>query len=128
MIKCILCSKDLNGKQRKYCSNQCQSDHKYKIWIEKWINGDIDGSVKGGCSRYIKRYLKEKYNNKCSKCGWNEIHPVLGTVPLEVDHMDGNHEDSSPSNLNLLCPNCHSLTETYKNLNKGNGRTYRRKS
>ncbi len=30
-------------------------------------------------------------------------------------------------NLTLLCPNCHSLTKTYKGANKGGGRTYRKK-
>lgn len=31
------------------------------------------------------------------------------------------------NNLILLCPNCHSLTPTYKALNKGNGRHNRMK-
>jgi 5-methylcytosine-specific restriction endonuclease McrA len=34
-----------------------------------------------------------------------------------------NHNEK---NLNLLCPNCHSLTPTYGSLNKGNGRLKRR--
>lgn len=127
MKKCLYCNKDLFGKQRKYCNSQCQNDHRYHIWIKKWINGEIDGSVKGGCSSYIKRYLREKHNNKCSKCGWNEIHPILKTIPLDVNHIDGNHKNNAPSNIEILCPNCHSLTETYKNLNKGKGRTYRKK-
>lgn len=39
--------------------------------------------------------------------------------------MDGNHENNNLSNLKLLCPNCHSLTKTYKGANKGNGRQHR---
>ena len=39
-----------------------------------------------------------------------------------LEHIDGNSENNSLDNLKLLCPNCHSLTPTYKNLNKGNGR------
>ena len=34
----------------------------------------------------------------------------------------GNFENNSETNLTLLCPNCHSLTPTYKGANKGNGR------
>ena len=126
MKKCLYCGKKLSGKRRKYCDSQCQNDHKHKIWIEKWLSRTIEGSVKGGCSSHIKRYLREKHNNSCSKCGWNKIHPTLKKVPLDVNHIDGNAENSSPENVELLCPNCHSLTETYKNLNRGYGRSYRR--
>ena len=43
------------------------------------------------------------------------------TIPLEVKHIDGNYLNNSEENLMLLCPNCHSLTSTYKgaNLNRG---------
>lgn len=47
--------------------------------------------------------------------------------PLEVEHIDGNFENNSEENLTLLCPNCYSLTPTYKGANKGNGRKERKK-
>jgi 5-methylcytosine-specific restriction endonuclease McrA len=34
--------------------------------------------------------------------------------------------DHNPENLELLCPNCHSLTKNYKGSNKGQGRQWRR--
>lgn len=52
---------------------------------------------------------------------WNGV-----PIPLEVDHIDGNHKNSFPSNVRLLCANCHSLTPTYKSKNKGNGRHTRK--
>jgi hypothetical protein len=45
--------------------------------------------------------------------------PTIGNVPVEVEHKDGNHKNNSPDNIILLCPNCHSLTPTYKALNIG---------
>lgn len=39
-------------------------------------------------------------------------------IPLELDHIDGNHENNDLSNLRLLCPNCHAFTSTYRGKNK----------
>ena len=69
----------------------------------------------------------EKYQCKCSKCGWGEESPFSHTIPLEVEHIDGNFQNNREDNLTLLCPNCHSLTPTYKGANKGNGRKDREK-
>ena len=46
-------------------------------------------------------------------------------IVLEVDHIDGLHYNNTVDNLRLICPNCHSQTDTYKNKNNGNGRKYR---
>ena len=67
-----------------------------------------------------------KFDNKCSNCGWNEINIYTNNIPLEVEHIDGNSKNNKEENLTLLCPNCHSLTETYKGANRGNGRYNRR--
>ncbi len=69
----------------------------------------------------------ERDGEKCSVCGWKKKHPITLRVPLEVDHVDGNADNNVNSNLQLLCPNCHSLTLLYRNLNKGNGRSWRNK-
>ena len=76
-------------------------------------------------SNHIKRYLKEKFGDKCFLCRWSKKNPITGNVPLEIDHIDGNAENNKEENLRLLCPNCHSLTFTFRNLNKGNGRSWR---
>jgi hypothetical protein len=39
-------------------------------------------------------------------------------IPLELHHIDGNHENNELTNLRLLCPNCHALTPTYRGKNK----------
>ncbi|WP_369778667.1 HNH endonuclease signature motif containing protein [Streptomyces sp. R33] len=43
-------------------------------------------------------------------------------LPLEVDHVDGDWRNNLPENLRLLCPNCHSTTDTYRGRAKGRRR------
>lgn len=56
------------------------------------------------------------------ECGWCERSKYSGKIPIELEHIDGNSENNDLKNLKLLCPNSHSLTPTYKALNKGKGR------
>ena len=44
-----------------------------------------------------------------------------------MEHIDGNSENNNIENLELLCPNCHSLTPTFGALNKGKGRKNRKR-
>lgn len=128
---CEYCKKTLlSRKQVKFCSNKCQMDNRYEHYISKWKKetSTNPNSITKNLSRHLRRYLLEKYNNKCSKCGWNKKHPITGNVPLEVDHIDGNSSNNIEKNLQLICPNCHSLTSHFRNLNKGNGRKWRSKS
>ena len=59
--------------------------------------------------------------------GFAEVNPITGKVPLEIDHVDGDCYNNRPENLVVLCPNCHSLTPTFRALNKASGRKYRAK-
>jgi predicted RNA-binding Zn-ribbon protein involved in translation (DUF1610 family) len=124
---CLNCGVSIPSRN-KYCSIKCQADFQYKEYIQKWKDG-IENGVRGEylISRHIRKYLMDKFNNKCSKCGWGETNPYTGNVPLEVHHKDGDYTNNSEDNLDLLCPNCHSLTETYKAANMGNGRKDRKK-
>ena len=71
--------------------------------------------------------LLQKCNYKCEKCGWGELNTFTNKVPLQIHHIDGNSENNTESNLQVLCPNCHSLTSTYKGANRNFGRKDRRK-
>lgn len=125
---CLNCGKELTDKRNKYCNNKCQAEYQYKEWVIRWKEGKESGiSGSYGISNHLKRYLLEKFHYKCAKCGWGEINPYTETLPLEVEHIDGNYQNNSEDNLILLCPNCHSLTATYKGANKGHGRKERKK-
>lgn len=121
---CLNCGKEI-PKQNKYCSQKCQHEYHQIEWEKKWLAGEVDGNIDSEWTQVrdrVRRYLFKKYDNKCSICGWGETNPHTGTIPLEVDHIDGDPYNSTPENLTLLCPNCHSLTKSYKGANKGNGR------
>ena len=122
---CLNCGSLLNNNRKhKFCSNSCQRDYEYKLWIEKYKqdNSIATNTKWGQIPQYLRRYIFEKYQNKCCLCDWSEVNPFTNTIPLEVDHIDGNSENNSEDNLRLICPNCHSLTSTYRGANRGNGR------
>jgi len=123
---CSNCGKEIHIKNSKYCSHECQLDFQYKEYIQRWKNG-LENGVRGryNISNYIKKYIFEKYNNQCTLCGWNQVNIYTENIPLEIEHVDGNYKNNKEENLILLCPNCHSLTSTYKGANKGNGRKER---
>lgn len=116
----------------KYCNNKCQNsfekkNREDKIFksIEKNENLEYIGGLTTQ-SRWVKKYLIKKYGDSCMECGWNERHPITDNVPIELEHIDGDSSNNKLKNVKLLCPNCHSLTPTYKALNTGNGRYKRR--
>lgn len=121
--RCVNCGKDISDSRNvKFCSNKnkCKNEYYYKQYIEKWKNGEEDGAICNGdsISAYIKKYLFEMNDSRCQKCGWGEVNEYSGKVPLEAHHIDGNWKNNRPENLELLCPNCHSLTSTYRNGGK----------
>jgi len=126
---CLFCNKKLENGQSKFCSRECSNEHRYNKVIKEWKDGKFDGSKSNGnsISNYIRKYIFKKYNGKCSRCGWCTINPYIGKVILEIEHIDGDSTNNEEENLDLICPNCHSLTKTYKALNYGNGNRKRLK-
>ena len=110
-INCGLISKN------NFCSITCSHEYKRKEMFKLIESGDTSL-----ISKKYKQYLIHIHGEKCMECGWCSINPTSNKVPIELEHIDGNSENNSLDNLKLLCPNCHSLTSTYKALNKGNGR------
>jgi 5-methylcytosine-specific restriction endonuclease McrA len=106
-----------------FCSPACRAEFRDSAVMERWLSGTVTSL---NIPNFVRRYLFKINDNKCSKCGWSEVHPVTGTVPLTINHIDGDATNHSPNNLELICPNCHSLTPNYCGLNMGHGREQRR--
>ena len=59
-----------------------------------------------------KLVLFREQDRKCARCGQGESWNGKLLV-LQLEHIDGDNKNKSRSNEELLCPNCHSQTETY---------------
>jgi len=70
----------------------------------------------------LRKYYYEKKETKyeCSIC--NRIEWLGQKLNFELDHKNGNNRDNKFSNLRWLCPNCHSLTPTFKGNNNSGKR------
>lgn len=126
---CIVCGKVLN--YGKYCSGKCQSAAQNKELVTQWLAGLITGNNNATINiqlvTAVRRWCLDRAGNKCELCGWAEVNPITGKSPLQIHHKDGNAKNSVPDNLQVLCPNCHSLTPTFGGSNRGNGRKERYK-
>ncbi len=110
---CLNCSSSFifnpYHQKGKYCNNKCQQEHVRNQYISEWKQGLVSGGKSYNLSQYVRNYLLEESQHMCSKCSWSETNIHTGKVPLEIDHIDDNPFNHSPDNLQVLCPNCHSL-------------------
>lgn len=85
------------------------------------LNISLNDILEGNHPQYQTFKLKNKLfeaglkKNICEECGiseWNKKE-----IKCELDHINGNRTDHALSNLKILCPNCHSQTETFRAKN-----------
>jgi len=85
---------------RKYCSMAC---------VGKGRKEDF----KPVYSTVRKAMLRRNMVEKCERCGFDEPKQILG-----IHHKDRNRHNNELSNLEVLCPNCHSM-EHMKHVSHG---------
>lgn len=119
--KCLYCGKVFfkePSSKRLFCSPSCSGKYVEEQHIKEWKQGKVSGTSCYSCSTFVRNYMLRKHDFKCEKCGWGEKNKFTNKVPLQIHHIDGNSLNNSESNLQVLCPNCHSLTETFGSRNK----------
>jgi hypothetical protein len=67
--------------------------------------------------RLLAAWLKQQ---RCENCGLSDWQGA--PISLELHHVNGDGDDNRLTNLRLLCPNCHSQTDTWGAKNKGRHR------
>ena len=71
--------------------------------------------VKVHQKRIFRRVMAKDQEGRCISC--NQYEWMGFPIPLEVHHKDGNNKNDARDNVELICPNCHTFTTTYKGKN-----------
>lgn len=88
-----------------------------KIGPKRPINDYLSNTKPIQSWKLKKRLLQEKlFQPQCYNC--TQTTWINQPIPLELHHIDGNNLNNNLSNLTLLCPNCHALTDNYRGKNK----------
>jgi len=72
-----------------------------------------NSTYKGNRQALLKRLQKARLlENNCRLCG---LKPTWNNKPLtlQLDHINGDGDDNRLTNLQPVCPNCHSQTDTF---------------
>ena len=107
--KCKNCEKEFNyypsQKNGIWCSNRCQGDYKIK-------NKFTEGTT---WTYKMRGYVLRQRGESCEECGitdWNDK-----PISFQIDHINGIRTDNRLDNLKVMCPNCHSQTDTFGQKN-----------
>lgn len=91
---CLHCQKkfwDSPCKLRKFCSKACVGKSNKDTWNPAFTT--------------VRKAMDSRGQIKsCNRCGYSEEPRILG-----VHHKDRNRKNNKKTNLEVLCPNCHSL-------------------
>ena len=116
-------SKGYSGNYNNLLYCRCYADKLDLSIFEKYISCRNKRKRDGGKlnrrqSSGLVRILLEKYNvpYKCSCCGMGHIWNKQ-PLQLHLDHIDGDSLNDNIDNLRLICPNCHTQTDTYSGGN-----------
>ena len=94
--------------------NHKHNSHNIKYTLDEIL---VENSTYANIAQLKQRLVNEgRLEYKCAICGIAEWQGQK--LSLHLDHINGINNDHRIDNLRFLCPNCHSLTETYAGKNK----------
>lgn len=146
--QCPKCSKDFDSYskwgEKKFCSRSCANSRTFSEESKKKKSKALKGRKSSfsiedkeswiakiketALQKYLstpfddlgvenkRRRVFEEQNYCCANCGISEWQGHK--ISLELEHKDGNRQNNKRDNLEGLCPNCHSITETWRGRNK----------
>jgi len=146
--QCPKCSKDFDSYskwgEKKFCSRSCANSRTFTEESKKKKSKALKGRKlsfnindkeswiakikETALQKYLstpfedlgienkRRRVFEEQNYCCANCSISEWQGH--TISLELEHKDGNRQNNKRDNLEGLCPNCHSITETWRGRNK----------
>jgi len=117
-------NKVLNANQ-KNSKNRIQNNPEYWVGLKNKRKENrkvkiLSLDFKSLSFERLRERIKYEQNCKCNKCGLDKW--LDNDLPLELEHKDGNHFNNNRENLEMLCPNCHALTDTWRGRNKNHKR------
>ena len=80
--------------------------------IEEYLSNKASISSYKLKRRLIEEGILQPLCSRCKLTSWLDE-----DIPLELHHKDGNSKNNNLTNLSLLCPNCHALTDNYRGKN-----------
>lgn len=76
----------------------------------------VDSAISTNKNVKKRLLLRQHLTYNCNYCGISEW--MDRPIVLELNHINGVNTDNSISNLELLCPNCHSQTDNFRSKNR----------
>lgn len=117
--RCAQCKKMTTN--RKFCSRKCFNDNKKEQTNRLVLSGKYSKNF--GSQRTLSRVLISHRGHQCEVC---KLFQWQGeTIPINVHHKDGDAKNNKADNLQLLCLNCHGLTNNYGRKNSKSSRQTR---
>lgn len=103
IYRCHHCERKFRGApshKRKYCSRGCVRKANHRIWKPSFS--------------FVRKAMEARgLIVRCERCGYDKEPRILG-----IHHRDRNPRNNNLSNLEVICPNCHSL-EHRKHITHG---------
>jgi len=90
----------------------------HKKSIQHYLNNKTSINSCALKKRLLKEQILPYQCFNCKNTAWLDK-----PIPLELHHVDGDGSNNNLSNLQLLCPNCHALTENYRGHKKRKTKT-----